>query len=497
MFGRFRKLKAPELPPAPIEPPKPRHILDVPLHGWPACTGATDYLTIRDACEGIQVFGGMGSGKSSGSGYTLAKAFLDMGMGGLVLCAKPDECREWRSYAREANREQDLVVIDSSGAQRFNFLDYEMNRRGVGSGDTDELIQLFDIALEMSGGESGAVGGDRFWRDSVILWLRHAINLLAPSSESVGLENIARVIKSAPQSPAEYKSDEWRAKSFMWAVARSGFSSLKQGLYPNRTRSFERAGDYWMGEYPTMTPKTRASVMAVFNSMADGLLDGLLYTLFCTETTLTPEDCERGKIIILDVPVLTHGTKGAMVQGLIKYMWQKSIQRRNTDESPLPVFLWADESQLFVNSYDADFQQTARSARACTVFLTQNISNYYARIGGKDASAETNRLLGGLQTKIFHLNGDKITNEYAADTIAKEKKFMGGEGITFTDEGVSLNRSRSESMQYTIEPGEFINLKSGSDRNQGEVTAIIFRPGVQWQDTGRPHRYVSFYQKAL
>ena len=38
-----------------------------------------DTFTIRDACDGIQVFGGIGSGKTSGSGATLAKAFLSSG----------------------------------------------------------------------------------------------------------------------------------------------------------------------------------------------------------------------------------------------------------------------------------------------------------------------------------------------------------------------------------------------------------------------------------
>lgn len=499
MFAKlFGRRKPPlELLPAPAaEPPKPKGILDVPLTGWPSHSGKFDTLTIRDACEGIQVFGGMGSGKSSGSGYTLAKAFLDLGMGGLVLCAKPDEADEWRGYAREANREADLIILDDTAAHAFNFLDYEMNRRGPRTGSTRDLIQLFEKALEMSGG-SGDVGGDRFWRDSVILWLRHAINLLAPSDEDFGLENIARVIKSAPQSPEEYRSKEWREKAFIWKVARSAYRNIQAGKYPSRNRDFERASDYWLGEYMTVTSKTRSSIMAVFNSMADGLLDGLIYELFSTKTTVTPEACESGKIIILDVPVLTYGDTGAMVQGLVKYIWQKSIERRKVDVSPLPVFLWADESQLFVNTYDADFQQTARGARVCTVFLTQNISNYYARIGGRDSKAETDRLLGGLATKIFHLNGDKTTNEYASDTIAKEEITKVSQNISINQEGVSKGVTTSTVMEHSVQPNTFLQLKSGSDRNEGIVTALIFKPGMAWQETGRPFRMVGFRQRGF
>ncbi len=60
-----------------------------------------DPWTIRDACEGVQIFGAIGSGKTSGSGAAIAKAFLQAGFGGLVLCAKPEERLLWERYARD------------------------------------------------------------------------------------------------------------------------------------------------------------------------------------------------------------------------------------------------------------------------------------------------------------------------------------------------------------------------------------------------------------
>ena len=47
--------------------------------------------TYRDAVSGVQVFGGVGSGKSSGSGRMLALKYLSNGFGGLILTTKPDE----------------------------------------------------------------------------------------------------------------------------------------------------------------------------------------------------------------------------------------------------------------------------------------------------------------------------------------------------------------------------------------------------------------------
>jgi hypothetical protein len=60
-----------------------------------------DYFTLTDACQGVHIFGGIGSGKTSGSGKMLAGAYLRAGFGGLVTAAKPEEVDLWIRYASE------------------------------------------------------------------------------------------------------------------------------------------------------------------------------------------------------------------------------------------------------------------------------------------------------------------------------------------------------------------------------------------------------------
>mgnify|MGYP000624881007 CR=1 FL=1 len=75
--------------------------LDKPLYHFNKHLKQSEPFTIRQACEGVQIFGGIGSGKTSGSGAALAKSFLNSGFGGLVLCAKKDELETWQRYAKE------------------------------------------------------------------------------------------------------------------------------------------------------------------------------------------------------------------------------------------------------------------------------------------------------------------------------------------------------------------------------------------------------------
>jgi hypothetical protein len=55
-----------------------------------------NYWSLNDAFQGVQILGGTGSGKSSGSGQALARAFLEANLGGLVLTAKTDEVFAWK-----------------------------------------------------------------------------------------------------------------------------------------------------------------------------------------------------------------------------------------------------------------------------------------------------------------------------------------------------------------------------------------------------------------
>jgi hypothetical protein len=88
---------------------------------------------IRDALEGTAILGDMGSGKTSGSGKTIARAFLKAGFGGLVLCQKTDECESWIHYATECGRRDQLLIVNPRQPWRFNFLDYTFRCGGEGA----------------------------------------------------------------------------------------------------------------------------------------------------------------------------------------------------------------------------------------------------------------------------------------------------------------------------------------------------------------------------
>ncbi len=175
--------------------------------------------SLDHAFQGVQVFGGTGSGKSTGSGQAIARAFLDANLGGLVLTAKADEAGVWRQYAKDANRERDLIVVEEGAGYRFNFLRYELKRPGVGAGHTENLVNLFCSVLEASERRNGQSGSsDSYWQRTLKQLLRNAIDLAVLAIDDLDLPSLYRIVTSAPVSRADVTDEEWRKESACFAL---------------------------------------------------------------------------------------------------------------------------------------------------------------------------------------------------------------------------------------------------------------------------------------
>jgi hypothetical protein len=464
-----------------------------------------DSWTVRDACEGTQIFGACGSGKTSGSGRTIASAFLESGFGGLVLTAKPDETTLWQQYCTAAGREDDLIVFSPSQPWRFNFLDYELNREGAGAGITENIVSLFTTVLELD--ETDTKSREPYWQNAMKQLLRRAIDLLSISTGRINLPDLHRIVMTAPYSLQQLHSEAWKKASFCHQLVAQGERLQKT---PAQLRDFAFSAQYWFKDFPTLAETTRSCVVNMFTSLADGFLTGQLCDLFCTDPTLdpdhqlTPEITQEGKIILLDLPQKQYHQLGTTAQALWKYVWQRSIEQRNTEEHPLPVFLWVDEAQLFLTSYDQEFQTTARSSRTCTVYLTQSLSNYHAKLGAEgSARAKADSLLGNLQTKIFHANGDSVTNNWASELFAKSWQYHYNTSSQQPDSSTETNNDTArlshgttQSLDFEVLPQEFTSLRKGGPPNDNQVDAIIFQGGRVWNATGKNYLRTFFQQES-
>ncbi len=469
-----------------------------------------DPWTLGNASEGVFACGATGSGKSSGSGRTIAIAMLNIGFGGLVLTAKSDERALWESYCRATNRSGDLVIVDAAAKMRLNFLDAELNRAGMGGGLTENIVNLFSTVMEIRERNTGSGGGredGQFWKQGALKLMRNATDLVSLATDSISVPELVRVVLTSPQSPGQVSDRTFQDGSFCFQCLKAADQKPKSA---RQLHDFGVVCDFFLLEWPRLAERTRSVIQATWMGWADMLNRGVLRELFCTDTTITPQAVENGKIILIDLPVKEFGEVGQFAQVLWKYCFQRSIERRNVTESPRPVFLWADEAQHFITSYDMQFQTTCRAARVATVYLTQNVSNVYAALGGGDKGrAEADSLFANLNTKIFHANGDPVTNEWAASLIGRSRQFMASGnssfdndqrwaaavGLDWLDGGGSTSAGFSETFEFEVQPREFTRLRTGGPANGWIVDGIVFQNGRTFAVSGRTWLKTAFRQR--
>jgi hypothetical protein len=458
--------------------PAPAWPLDTPLLHF---TGhSQDVWRIRDACEGTQIFGATGSGKTSGSGRALARAFLENGFGGLVLCAKTDEPELWMRYAEETGRQSDIIRLSQ---EQFNFLAYEANRPGAGAGQTENLVALFMQVAEIANQRQGQATADPYWERAVKQLLRNAVDLLTIARGVVTLPELFDIVRTAPQDTEEAKSEAWQSESACFNYLQQ--AGAKAVGNPDLRPEYQMTENYWMDEFPRMDNRPRSSIVSLFTTLADSFLRGKLRKLFSSETTVVPEHATLGRIIIVDLPVKEWNELGQYAAVLMKFMMQKALERRPTNDLR-PVFIWADEAHYFTTAYDQIFQTTARGSRACTVYLTQNYSNYLSALGGESGRPKVDSLLGNLQTKIFHQNGDEVTNRWVSQAIGRRMQYRYGSNMSQTtsarDSSSTVAESEQQVLELDLEPSAFTTLLKGGPASHNVVEGIVFQSGRVWSN---------------
>lgn len=519
--------------------------LDAPL----LALSKADSFTLRDACAGVHIFGGIGSGKTSGSGKTLAGAYLRAGMGGVVLCAKPEEVETWLAYAKAHGRSKSVLVFDEH--QGFNFIEYELARHGLkGVSNVTECLMRVLEAADHATGAGGGSSSDPFWAQSTRQVLNYAIPVLYAAHGQATIPMLIEFVTSAATKPEQYADTAWCERSL---AAKSLRKCAEVPAVPIDRTAQEGLLRYWFQEYTAIPEKTRGNIVISLSAKLDRFRHGRLASSFCGATTLVPEMTFHGAIILMAMPALTWNEDGIIGQQLFKFMWQRAVESRNglaPKHRERPVFLWADEAQYFVSVKDDEFLSTCRGSKACVVFLSQTLPSYYARLG-KDKTDAADGLVGKFMTQVFHQNACNRTNSFASQLIGRgiqlrqtttetrgrtttegmsqgggenqsygrsgghtsQSSYNGGSsgsssgwtegGGSSTNWGQSTSSAESESrswgttehMDNLLEPNFFASqLLSGGGQHRNAVTAIWFKAGARFDRSGANYMLAAFKQ---
>ncbi|MBK7683861.1 MAG: TraM recognition domain-containing protein [Bacteroidetes bacterium] len=384
----------------------------------------------------------------------------------------------------------------------FNPIDYEMKREGDGAGETQNITNIFMNIYRMGNriASEGDTKEERYWDTALKRCLNRVIELLKLAQEDLSYSNMVKVVSSCGEIEkddlvdaiialereseiADTKSD--RNYCLNCLLNAYFYTFNEEDIDQEKRNAFNLVEDYFTQAMPVMGNRTKSVVTESFMGLAEPFLSGLLYKHFSGKTNIYPEwTYEKNKIIVLDFPIKEYLDAGIIGQCVFKLLFQQAVERRNVNLYPTPVFLWCDEAQYFVNPYDQIFLTTARSSRTATVFLSQNISNYFAVMGsGSDAKARVDSLMGNLCTKIFHANSDAVTNDYASQLIGNDVVAIESGSKSMTSFSLKDSRTLGYGMQLLpqVLPKVFVGadaMKVLFRTNFGSKSISLLRIGI-------------------
>ncbi len=481
---------------------------------------------LKDAYEGLLILGAPGSGKTSGSGATFARQFLQAGFGGLILCAKPGEAQRWLKLCHEAGRGPHVRVVDRSGQCKLNFLAYESQRPGAEFGLAENLVKLFRVLVDATSLEENRRESETIWVNATNQLLRSLFAVFLLAQEPLTVDGLNRFLSKAPKAKLNNPAKDWRKIPIFGDILYR--ASLAQS--PAEQRVFAHVLDYWTQEYPGYSDKTRSSFTLGFSAMADILCGRGIHELASSGTTLTPEFILNGGLVILDLPLKTCGQGGLLIQMAWKHLFQMAVERRTMADNDAyryrmcevtpdnqvvpvsvtpgmgdrrcPVFLWEDEGQFFFSKHDINFQATCRESRAAHVIISQNLHNFYQLGHGQHAVEGVFALMN---TQVFHCNMDDFTNRWAAHKIGQELKMRFNFSITANDPPKSnqafdpfsrsskLTTSSAKNWELLVRPEEFSALLKGGN---GTCEAIVLWMSHQFPNNDdKPYARLIFNQE--
>jgi len=476
-----------------------------------------DTWTIRQAVEGVQIFGGIGSGKTSGSGKKIAEKYLLAPFGGLVLTTKPDEKNMWIEYCKTTGREKDLIIVEPGGEHFFNFLEYESAKENGETSFTDNIVQVLKTVIQAGEEKSSGKSDDAFWENALDMLLFSTIDLCKLAYGKVTVPLLYNLALTSPKGKANEEEANFGDFEHALKAAKENINeqvsafisklSTEERRKLNDTFAMDNAivdaipdaaalrlvDQFFNGQYSKLGETTRSTIEFSFSGFLFRLLGEPVKSLFCNKpSTFKPEDCLEGKIIILNLPVKVFHKVGRDCQVMFKYIWQRAMEKRDISKNGRPVFLWADEAQNFLHAYDAECQATARSSRIATVCISQNTQNYHANMGGIKSEYRVKSFLGTLATQIFHANTDIETNKYASELIGDGYYKDVSQSFTMSED-YSETETSSMKSERRVRPEQFMKLKTGGKPNNGMIEAYMVIQGNGFSD-GLNHKKVNFLQ---
>lgn len=415
--------------------------------GNSSSTNEERYITEKGLYQNILITGTIGSGKTSSCMYPITKQLieykcndLDSKVGILVLDVKGNYYKQVLEYAKNCNREGDVIVIQLGGKIRYNPLHKPNLKPTVLANRLKTILTLFSPN-----------NSESYWLDKSETVLMECIKLCRLYNNGyVTFSELHKLVNL----PNYYLDKICSLKK----IFQSG-TLTKEQVY-----DLSSSLEFFEKEFHCLDSRTLSILKSEINRITGPFIsDYQVLNTFSPELDDLnfygfSELINSGKIVILNMNIAEYKNLSKLIAAYLKLDFQSEVMSSLSKGIPKRITAFiSDEFHEYVTVSDADFFAQSREARCINIVATQSYTSLLNTL--KEQSC-VKAIVQNLINKLWFRTDDIFTIEDAQKQIGKEDKQKTSNTISenaretnfnyFTNTLNSQNSSISESINtYT------------------------------------------------
>ena len=367
------------------------------------------YISENGLYQNILITGTIGTGKTSSAMYPFTKQLIEYKstrenekLAMLILDVKGNYHKKVLEYANNANRLEDVIIIDLSGSFKYNPLDKPNLKPIVLANRLKTILSLFSPNTS-----------EDYWLDKAEQILTEAIKFCRLYNNGyVSFSEIHKLIMF---------SDYYQEKLL---ITKKLFQEGK--LSNSDVYNLLTCIDFFEKEFFSLDTRTLSILKSEISRITNFFVsDYNVSKVFCPSKKEInfkgfKEVLENGKIVVLNMNIAEYKNLSKIIATYLKLDFQTEIltNLKNSSNIRSSAFI-SDEFHEYVTTTDADFFAESREAKCINIIATQSYTSIKNAL--KDESA-SKVIIQNLINKIWFRTDDIYTIEEVQKQIGKEEK---------------------------------------------------------------------------
>jgi len=367
-------------------------------------------ISEKSLYQNILVTGAIGTGKTSSAMYPITKQLIEYKsnntkekLGMLILDVKGNYYSKVLEYAKNCNREKDLIVIDLKGKYKYNPLNKPYLKASVLANRLKTILLLFSQ------------------NNSESFWLDKAEEILTECIKLCRLYNNGYVTFKELHNLVVYPNYYEEKISYLKNLFVNNKLS-KEDIY-----NLLSALNFFELEYKNLDSRTLSILKSEITRITN-----LFISDYDIEKVFSPEKKDlnflgfnevinKGKIVVLNMNISEYKNLSRVIAAYLKLDFQSEVMYRLTKNYSYnrPVCFISDEYHEYVTSSDAEFFAQSREAKCINIVSTQSYTSLLNTLNNKSGAQV---IIQNLINKLWFRTDDIFTIEDAQKQIGKEEK---------------------------------------------------------------------------